>query len=236
MSIVLPTAPSAPNAINPKLLLLYGPPKVGKTTIVAELENCLIIDCEDGADFITAMRVKANSVEELRAVCKAIRDAKSPYKYVVVDTITRIEDWCESYATKCYKSSVLGKSFTGSSVLELPNGAGYGHLRNAFNEVLMMLHNIAPHVIMIGHLREKFIGGKDAKTDSLVSSKDLDLTGKIKQIACSRSDAIAYAYRNHEDNGALWFSFESNEQINCGSRCPHLRGKRMRAVWSEVYK
>lgn len=232
----LPTSPTGPTATNPKLLLLYGPPKVGKTTALSELPNCLIVDCEDGSDFVTALKVKANSVAELRTLVKEIRDAGKPYTYVAIDTITRVEDWCESYATTMYKQSVIGKSFDGKSVLELPNGAGYGHLRNAFNEVVMLLTGIAPHVILVGHLREKFIGGKDAKTDSVVSSKDLDLTGKIKQIACSRSDAIGYVYRNHEDKGALWISFESTEQINCGARCTHLRGKRMKLDWKEVYR
>jgi len=234
--ITLPTAIIGPTHINPKLTLLYGPPKVGKTTALSELENCLIIDCEDGSDYISALKVKANNIEEFREVCKSIRGAGSPYKFVAVDTITRVEDWCERYATSLYKQSVLGKSFTGGSVLELPNGAGYGHLREAFSSVLMMLHNIAPHVILVGHLREKFIGGKDAKVDSMVSSKDLELTGKIKQIACSRSDAIGYVYRNFEDGFKLWISFESTEQINCGARCGHLKGKRMPLNWKEIYK
>jgi len=234
--ITLPTAPSPASHTNPKLMLLYGPPKVGKTTALSQLEQCLILDCEDGSDYITALKLKINSFEELREACKAVRDAKCPYKYVAVDTITRVEDWCEKYATALYKQSVIGKSFTGQTVLELPQGSGYFWLRRAFDEVMMMLHNLAPHVILVGHLREKFIGGKDAKVDSVVSSKDLDLTGKIKQIACSRSDAIGYIYRNHEDGFKLWISFESNEQVNCGSRCGHLKGRKLALNWKEIYK
>lgn len=235
MSIQLPTKPIPATQVSPKLMLLYGPPKVGKTTALAELEGCLIIDCEDGSDFVSALKVKVNSIGELREACKGIRDAGKPYKYIAIDTITRVEDWCEQYATICYKQSVIGKSFSGGSVLELPQGSGYFWLRKAFDEVMMMLREIAPHVILVGHLREKFIGGKDAKADSLVSSKDLDLTGKIKQIACSRSDAIGYVFRNHEDGGALWISFESSEAVNCGSRCGHLKGKRMKLNWKEIY-
>ena len=73
--ITLPTAIIGPTHTNPKLTLLYGPPKVGKTTALSELENCLIIDCEDGSDYISALKVKANNIEELREVCKAIRGA-----------------------------------------------------------------------------------------------------------------------------------------------------------------
>ena len=37
---------------NPKVLLLYGAPKVGKTTALSQLNDCLIIDTEGGANMI----------------------------------------------------------------------------------------------------------------------------------------------------------------------------------------
>ena len=33
-------------------MLLYGPPKVGKTTMLSKLDNCLIIDTESGSSMI----------------------------------------------------------------------------------------------------------------------------------------------------------------------------------------
>ena len=35
-----------PLAVNPKILLLYGPPKVGKTTMLSQLGDCLVIATE----------------------------------------------------------------------------------------------------------------------------------------------------------------------------------------------
>ena len=37
---------------NPQLLLLYGAPKVGKTTMLSSLDDCLIVDTERGANML----------------------------------------------------------------------------------------------------------------------------------------------------------------------------------------
>jgi len=233
--ITLPKAIVPSTLVDPKLMLLYGPPKVGKTTILAALPNCLVIDTEDGSDYISALKLKVTSFQELKETCAEIAKAGRPYDFVALDTITRVEDWCESRATQMYKETIIGKSFQGKTVLELPQGAGYFWLRRAFDEVIAMIIPTASRVILVGHLREKFIGGKDAKLDVTVSTKDLDLTGKIKQIACSRSDAIGYVHRDPA-TAKLFVSFESTETINCGSRCEHLKGKKMEFVWGNIYK
>lgn len=44
MAIILPTSKIAAVTQDPRNLILFGPPKIGKTTIVAELENNLILD------------------------------------------------------------------------------------------------------------------------------------------------------------------------------------------------
>ena len=41
-----------PLAVNPKILLLYGPPKVGKTTVLSQLNDCLVIDTEEGSHML----------------------------------------------------------------------------------------------------------------------------------------------------------------------------------------
>lgn len=44
MSLVLPTAPIPAVTQDPKNLILYGVPKVGKTTTLSVLPNNLILD------------------------------------------------------------------------------------------------------------------------------------------------------------------------------------------------
>lgn len=226
----LPTTPIPATHISPKLLLIYGPPKVGKTTILSQLPGHLIIDTEDGTDYVTATKIKISDLRQLNEASEAIIKAERPYKYVCIDTIDVIEQWAEAHATFSYKESTLGKSFGGKSVLELPQGGGYFWLRKSFLKYFDLIMSLSQNIILVGHIRDKFleVNGKE------VVAKDLDLTGKIKSIVCSRSDAIAHVYRDKEDK--FWFSFVTRDSVNCGTRCNHLKGKQfVFETWKEIY-
>ena len=92
MSIVLPTAKVPAETQDPKNLILFGLPKVGKTTILSTLENNLILDFENGSTYVDALKVKVSSLKELKEVIKAIKDAGKPYTYITIDTITALEE------------------------------------------------------------------------------------------------------------------------------------------------
>jgi hypothetical protein len=193
-------------------MIIYGPPKIGKTTALAKLDGCLIIDLEQGSDMVEALKVKANNLSELSQIGKAIMKAGKPYKYIAIDTLTQLEVWAESDAKE----------------LSLPQGAGYLYLRMAIKKWMDRLEQLSDHIIYIGHLKDKQIEKKGKE----VSAKDLDLTGKIRNIACANSDAIGYVYRQE---GKTMISFNSNDDINAGSRCEHLKGQEMELDWSKIY-
>ena len=50
---------------SPKNMIIYGPPKIGKTTVLSQLDDCLIIDLEQGSDMVDALKVKVNNLKEL---------------------------------------------------------------------------------------------------------------------------------------------------------------------------
>lgn len=119
--------------MNPVALILYSAPKVGKTTLVSTLDDCLILDLENGTKYLEALKVKVDNLEQLDTVCRELEDyykkhGKFKYRRIAVDTITKLEDWCEPLAKKIYQSTPIGKNFDkdkqGISVLSLPNGAG----------------------------------------------------------------------------------------------------------------
>ena len=217
---------------SPKNMILYGPPKIGKTTALASLEGCLIIDLEEGSDMLDALKIQANNIEELTQVGKEILKQNKPYKYIAIDTITKLEEWCLDEAKKDYMKTPMGKDFDkkfpGMCITSLPMGAGYTYLRKAFARWIERVNKLADHVILIGHLKDKITNKKGKE----VASKDLALTGKITEITCAKVDAIGYVYRD-EDKTCI--SFNSNGNINAGSRCDHLKGQDMVLDWSKIF-
>jgi len=125
MSIVLPTSKVKAGRVNPKRLVIYSKPKTGKTTCYAGLEGNLILDLENGTDFIDALKVPITNLQQLLDTGKAIREAGKPYKYITIDTVTALEDMIGPLAIKLYKATSMGKNWEGDNITTLPNGAGY---------------------------------------------------------------------------------------------------------------
>ena len=216
MSIILPTKKVSIERANPKRLIIYSKPKAGKTTAYSLLEDNLILDLENGADYVEALKIKINSLQELLEAGKAIKEAGNPYKYVTVDTVTALEDMIMPLAIKLYKQTSMGKNYDGDNVLSLANGAGYLYLRQAFFQVLDFIDTLAPHIILSGHIKDKQVDDKG----EMVMAANIDLTGKIKSLICANADAIGYMFR--KDNQTI-LSFKTNDGVTCGARPEHLR-------------
>ena len=65
-----------PISINPQLLLLYGAPKVGKTTMLSKLNDCLIIDTERGANMLEGYIESVTSRDELIELLLQLKESK----------------------------------------------------------------------------------------------------------------------------------------------------------------
>lgn len=238
-TMVLPLQKIKAERVNPKRMVVYSKPKTGKTTAFAGLDDNLIIDLEDGSDYVEGLKIKANSLAELRQVGDALKAANYPYKYVTIDTVTALEDMVLPLALKLYKATSMGKNFDGDNVLKLANGAGYLYIRQAFFQVLDYIDTFAPHIILSGHIKDKQVDDKG----ELVMAANIDLTGKIKSLICANADAIGYMYRK---GNKTFISFKSNDEVTCGARPVHLRNKEIVLVesdeegnlsygWNEVY-
>ena len=228
MSLELPTKKVKVENKNPRTFILYSQPKMGKTTLLSQLDNCLIIDLENGSDLVEALKVKVNGLKEFYTLGEKIKEAGKPYKYVAIDTITKLEEWCEESAKKLYQQTPMGKRFKGDSVLTLPNGAGYLYLRLAFKKWLEYINGLAEHVILVGHLKDKLIEKKGKE----VQAKDLALTGQIRNITAASADAIGFLYR---DEDQLKVNFQAKDELVAGSRCEHLKGQDFEFDWSKIY-
>lgn len=258
MQDILPKENLAPTRINPKILVLYGKPKVGKTGIVSVLKSALNLDCEGGAEMYNSKRLPVRSIDGALAVdkdgkivsigltkvyelivqygmdlAKAGKPVEFPYKFLILDTLDKLEDFCEISGTAKYKASTIGKTFTGNSVLELPKGAGYYHLRNEVMAQIELLATVCKYLILITHIKEVNLdkGGIE------VTTQDISLTGKLAQMVCAKADVIGYLYRekNIKKEDHLMVSFETSEGAVMGSRFPRLAGRRFKFDWNQIY-
>lgn len=218
--IELPKSKSKPKAVNAKTAILFGKPKSGKSTIAASIPNNLIIDLEDGTAYLEAMSVSVSNLSELKEVEKAIIDANNPYDYITIDTITKLEEMVMPLAVKLYQETPMGKSFTGTDVRKLPNGAGYLYCREAFFKVIDTFKPLCNGLILIGHANSTLIN-KDGKE---LSEMDLDLSGKLKRLLAADADALGYVYR---EKNKTYISFEGGDDAIVEARPLHLKGQKI---------
>jgi len=221
VELVLPKKPVKATSTNPRRLVIYSPPKMGKTTLLSRLPNCLIIDTERGSSFLDALKIEVNNLAELKQVITKIEEEGNPYDYIAIDTVTRLEEMVMPLAVKLYKDTPMGKNYKGDDVRKLPNGAGYLYFREALDKVLKDIESVCGKgLIIAGHIKEKFL----EKAGKEVSAKDIDLTGKNRSIVCSDADAIGYLFR---DGKNTVLNFASSEEVLCGSRAAHLKGQQI---------
>ena len=136
--MVLPKNKTKASRIDPKTMVIFSQPKMGKSTVVAGLDNCLMIDLEKGTDFLDALKYdvirEAETQEKLpililKQLINAIREenkkqGKYVYKYIAIDTVTALEDVVLPLANKMYRDTPMGRNWVGEDVTTLPNGAG----------------------------------------------------------------------------------------------------------------
>lgn len=243
--ITLPTSKVPATSTNPSFLILYGRPKSGKTSSLAQLENNLIIDLEGGSTFIDAMAIQCRSISDLGKAAQAIRAKNTEvghnfYKHITIDNATRLEEICLSYAASLYRQTPICKNWKGDDVRTLPNGSGYFYIRQAVRKVIDMFKELCDEFILVGHVKDVMIDNNGEE----LSEMALDLVGKLSSIVCGESDAVGLVYRKGNETH---ISFKGGDGSIKEARAPHLRGKdiviatgnedgSITTYWDKIYK
>tara|TARA_Y100001938_G_scaffold13930_1_gene17210 strand:- start:4901 stop:5569 length:669 start_codon:yes stop_codon:yes gene_type:complete len=205
---------------DPKILLIYGPPKIGKTTMLSKLDKCLILDTEQGARMVDGHIVEVDSRKALIDLIKKAKDGHS-FKYIAIDTIDKVVQWAETAV--CEEHEV-------QSLADLPFGKGWGLARDKVMNTIKTLSGLCDHLIIVGHRKtaKAIVEGNDA-----IEPESLEITGRLKNMIMADCDAIGYVFRDEEE--VLKLTFKSNNTLEAGSRSPHLRGKVLDFDWKQIY-
>ena len=242
--IILPTERSKAVNHNPKLLIIMGKPKSGKSSAIASLDSNLVIDLEDGYRALEVMKIQARTPEDLFAIKDAIikkgRELKKkPYRFITIDNATRLEELALSLAADYYRNTPQGAQWglkrddkgivvrvngkaqpdPDADIRTLPQGGGYFYLRNAVKDLVKMFQPLCDTLILVCHVKDKQIREDSVETTELA----VDLAGKLGDILCGEADAVGLIYR---EGNKTYISFAGGDNTIREARPLHLRGKK----------
>lgn len=241
--VILPTERRKAQNYNPRLIVLFGRPKSGKSSAVASLDDNLIIDLEDGYRALDVMVTPAKDIYDIFAIKTALQKkqdelGKHPYRYITIDNATRLEEMSLIYAAALYRKTTMGANWgykrdkdnnrivvngkpqidPTADVRQLPNGAGYLYLREALKEVIHMFQPFCDTLILVCHTKDKQININNQESTEFA----VDLAGKLGDIICGEADAVGFIYR---DKNKTIVSFEGGDNTIREARPLHLRGR-----------
>ena len=183
--------------VEPPRIVVYGSPKVGKTTFAASAPAPILLDLEGGSKHIEVPRVEGlDTYGKFVDVIKALGAEKHEYKTLVIDSV----DWLERLIQATVASEHDVESIEG-----IGYGKGYQYAVEKFNYLLLGLEKLRTQgmaIVFIGHDQiQKF---EDPLTDSY-DRHTLKLHKKLEALLVEWSDAILFAtkkvYTRKEEAG-----------------------------------
>ena len=206
--------------------LIYGQPKIGKTTLAASFPDVFFIDLEEGASEIDGVIVsKPKSLDELSEVLEGL---EGPYgkKFatIVIDSIDVVYDWIEQETcldlSKKFKMKI-------DNIGEGPNGADWAEARKRLLGFVQAWRQLGKTIVFIAHAKS-VMSEKGAITQK---ARTIDLPGKLAHRFPAKVDHIAFCYAEKEKDSrgkttiSRFISFQPYEDLEAGSRCKELQGQ-----------
>ena len=149
MSISLPTEASKPvTELGKQTILLYGSPKLGKSSFASKAPGSLFFECEPGLNHLEVFKVPTYSWEAFLEACKLVAKGDHNFKTIVIDTVDNAFKMCSDYV--CAKHGI---EYEG----DMGHGKGWALVKNEWHRVLTRLASLPYGLIMISHAIDKTI-------------------------------------------------------------------------------
>ena len=203
-----------------KFLLIYGLPKVGKSTFGSQLPRSLFLNFEQGTNALAGIRsVPILRWSDFKKVLSQLRkaQAREMYDTVVVDTVSIAWQLCEKYI--CQREGV-------DTIRDIPWGQGWGMLRNEFSECWREITLLGFGILFIAHSKDKPTEMRDEDGEAITAVAP-DLPNQCYTIVNSIVDIIGYlqVQMNNDGTSERFLYTRSTPTIFAGSRYQYLAPK-----------
>lgn len=177
---LLPSAKTPPkNTLADLTIMVYGPTKIGKTTLCSQAEGALFLATEPGLNALEAYQVPIQTWDDLLNVCAEISEGNHPFKTLVIDTVDNAYKFCTDYVLKKFK--IEHES-------DLGYGKGYAIVTNEFQRVLTKLAFLPCGLFLVSHAKEIEMDSRTGKYTRVVPT----LPDKARKIVLGMADMVLF--------------------------------------------
>lgn len=179
-------------SLGSKYTLIYGQPKVGKTTFAASASDNLILSFEKGLNFISGVySVDIQRWSDFKLVLQQLRkpEVQEKYKTVTIDTYSIATELCEEHI--CNLAGV-------TSIDEFEWGKGYSRAKQEMDKCLRTITQLGYGLIIIAHAKTE---GTDSKDKNAVERAVPDIPQRYQSLIYKLVDIIAYVDVQYDEKG-----------------------------------
>lgn len=200
-----------------KYVLIYGAPKVGKTSFAAKFKKNLLCAFEMGYNAIDGIYAQPiQKWSEFKLLLRQLEQpaAKEKFDTVTIDTASIAYDLCEQFV--CSQNSV-------QKISEIPWGQGYTQVKSEFEACLRKITMLGYGLILIAHqeIRKETIDNNDVEFYSPALNK------RCYEICNRLVDVIGYiaVEWNNDGNAERYLYTRQTPRVVAGSRYKYLAPK-----------
>lgn len=202
-------------SLGSKYTLIYGEPKVGKTTFAASAPDNLILSFEKGLNFISGVySVDIQKWSDFKLVLQQLRkpEVQAKYKTVTIDTYSIATELCEEHI--CNLEGI-------TSIDKLEWGKGFTRAKQELDKCLRTITQLGYGLIIIAHAKKD---GGDSKEKGSVERIVPDIPQRYQTLIFKLVDIIAYVDVQQDEQGNLVRRLitKGSPRVMAGTRIKYL--------------
>lgn len=208
--MVLPENKSKPlENLKDYIMLIYGDPKVGKSTFCSHMDDPLFIATEKGLNALSVFSVDVSSWKEFVSVCAEIHKSDR-FQTIVIDTIDNLYSFCIDYV--CKKHDIMHPQ-------DLEWGKGWALVNKEHQRVLTKLTHENRGLVFVSHAQHLTLKSRTSEISKAVPT----LPSSGRRFILGISDIILYAeVMDTEDGVKRVVHLEPSEYWEAGDRTGRL--------------
>ena len=189
----LPTTKSQPvHRFEDEITLIYGAPKVGKSTFCSQFEAPLFLDSESGLRNLETYNISIScwqdAIDAYDALSEAKKKGELPFKTLVFDTINNFYLMCMEHV--CKKNGIAHPT-------DLDYGKGWSMVRIPFTNLMNAYKNLGLGIVYVAHATERNIKTRKGE----YTRYDAAIAGQVYELIVGSCDFVLYAVIDSDTNG-----------------------------------